>query len=108
MNTFGKKLTMTTFGESHGRAIGCIVDGVPAGLGIDEVFIQADLDRRKPGKSALETARKEEDRVEILSGVFEGVATGTPIAMVIYNSDQKSKDYESIKELFRPGHADFT
>ncbi len=108
MNTFGKKLTMTTFGESHGKAIGCVVDGVPAGLAIDEAFIQGDLDRRKPGKSALETARKEEDRVEILSGVFEGLSTGTPIAMVIYNSDQKSKDYNSIKDLFRPAHADFT
>ncbi|KIM06839.1 MAG: chorismate synthase [Sulfurovum sp. PC08-66] len=108
MNTFGKKLTMTTFGESHGKAIGCVLDGVPAGLAIDEAFIQGDLDRRKPGKSALETARKEEDRVEILSGIFEGLSTGTPIAMVIYNSDQKSKDYDSIKDLFRPAHADFT
>jgi len=108
MNTFGKKLTMTTFGESHGKAIGCVLDGIPAGLAIDEAFIQGDLDRRKPGKSALETARKEEDRVEILSGIFEGLSTGTPIAMVIYNSDQKSKDYDSIKDLFRPAHADFT
>jgi len=108
MNSFGKKLTMTTFGESHGKAIGCILDGVPAGLTIDESFIQADLDRRKPGKSNLETARKEEDKVEILSGVFEGVSTGTPIAMVIYNTNQKSKDYSNIKDLFRPGHADFT
>lgn len=99
---------MTTFGESHGKAIGCVLDGVPAGLAIDEAFIQGDLDRRKPGKSALETARKEEDRVEILSGIFEGLSTGTPIAMVIYNSDQKSKDYDSIKDLFRPAHADFT
>jgi len=108
MNSFGKKLTLTTFGESHGTAIGCILDGVPAGLAIDEASIQADLDRRKPGKSKLETARKEDDKVEILSGVFEGVATGTPIAMVIYNTNQKSKDYGNIKELFRPGHADFT
>jgi len=108
MNTFGKKLTMTTFGESHGKAIGCILDGVPAGLFIDEAFIQAHLDRRKPGKSALETARQEEDRVEILSGVFEGLSSGTPIAMIIYNTDQKSKDYNSIKDLFRPAHADFT
>lgn len=108
MNSFGKKLTLTTFGESHGKAIGCILDGVPAGLEIDEDFIQADLDRRKPGKSKLETARKEDDKVEILSGVFEGISTGTPIAMVIYNTNQKSKDYSNIKDLFRPGHADFT
>ena len=108
MNTFGKRLTLTTFGESHGKAIGCILDGVPAGLKIDESFIQSELDRRKPGKSKLETGRKEPDRVEILSGVFEGVSTGTPIAMVIFNTNQKSKDYENVKNLFRPGHADFT
>jgi len=108
MNTFGKKLTLTTFGESHGKAIGCVLDGVPAGLKIDEEFIQSQLDRRKPGKSKLETARKEDDRVEILSGVFEGISTGTPIAMVIYNTNQKSRDYDNVKDLFRPGHADFT
>ncbi len=108
MNTFGKRLTLTTFGESHGKAIGCILDGVPAGLKIDESFIQSELDRRKPGKSKLETGRKEPDRVEILSGIFEGVSTGTPIAMVIFNTNQKSKDYENVKNLFRPGHADFT
>ena len=108
MNGFGQKLRMSTFGESHGRAIGCILEGVPAGLFIDEAFIQSELDRRKPGKSEFETARKEEDRVEILSGVFEGKSTGTPIAMVIYNTDQKSKDYSNIKDIFRPGHADFT
>lgn len=108
MNTFGKKLTLTTFGESHGKALGCILDGVPAGLKIDEAFIQAELDRRKPGKSNLETGRKEDDVVEILSGVFEGVSTGTPIAMVIFNTNQKSKDYDNVKDLFRPGHADFT
>lgn len=108
MNTFGKKFTMTTFGESHGKALGCIVDGVPAGLAIDEAFIQSELDRRKPGKSKLETARKEDDKVEILSGTFEGVSTGTPIMMVIFNSNQKSRDYDNIKNLFRPGHADFT
>ncbi len=108
MNTFGKRLTLTTFGESHGKAIGCILDGIPAGLKIDEDFIQSELDRRKPGKSKLETGRKEPDRVEILSGVFEGVSTGTPIAMVIFNTNQKSKDYENVKNLFRPGHADFT
>ena len=108
MNTFGKQFRLTTFGESHGKALGCIVDGVPAGLKIDEIFIQSELDRRKPGKSKLETARKEDDRVEILSGTFEGLSTGTPIMMVIYNGNQKSRDYDNIKDLFRPGHADFT
>jgi chorismate synthase len=108
MNTFGKKFTMTTFGESHGIGIGCIVDGVPAGLKIDEEFIQDELNRRKPGKSPLETGRKEDDKVEILSGVFDGVSTGTPIAMVIYNTNQKSGDYENVKNLFRPAHADLT
>ncbi len=108
MNSFGKRFTITTFGESHGKALGCIVDGVPAGLEIDEEFIQSELDRRKPGKSKLETARKEDDKVEILSGTFEGLSTGTPIMMVIYNSNQKSRDYDNIKDLFRPSHADFT
>ncbi len=107
-NTFGRRFCMTTFGESHGKAIGCVLDGVPAGLEIDEGFIQAELDRRRPGKNAYATARKEPDRVEILSGVFEGRSTGTPIAMVIFNTDQKSKDYGNVKDLFRPGHADFT
>ncbi|MCH9740898.1 MAG: chorismate synthase [Epsilonproteobacteria bacterium] len=108
MNSFGKKFTITTFGESHGKALGCIVDGVPAGLEIDEAFIQSELDRRKPGKSKLETARKEDDKVEILSGTFEGLSTGTPIMMLIFNSNQKSRDYDNVKDLFRPGHADFT
>lgn len=108
MNTFGQKLRVTTFGESHGVALGCIVDGVPAGLKIDEVFIQNELNRRKPGKSPLETGRKEDDKIEILSGVFDGISTGTPIAMVIYNTNQKSGDYENVKNLFRPAHADFT
>ncbi len=108
MNSFGKKLVLTTFGESHGKALGCILDGVPAGLEIDEEYIQSELDRRKPGKSPLETGRKEADSVEILSGVFEGLSTGTPIAMIIYNTNQKSRDYDSIKDLFRPGHADYT
>jgi len=108
VNSFGKKFILTTFGESHGKALGCIVDGVPAGLTIDEAFIQSELDRRKPGKSKLETARKEDDKVEILSGTFEGISTGTPIMMVIFNSNQKSRDYDNIKDLFRPGHADFT
>ncbi len=108
MNRFGQRFSFTTFGESHGKALGCVVDGVPAGLLIDEAFIQSELDRRKPGKSKFETARKEDDKVEILSGIFEGLSTGTPIAMVIYNTDQKSKDYSNIKDVFRPGHADFT
>jgi len=102
------KLKFSTFGESHGKAIGCILDGVPAGLQIDEEFIQSELDRRKPGKSEFETARKEADKVEILSGTFEGLSTGTPIAMIIYNTNQKSRDYSNIKDVFRPGHADFT
>ena len=108
MNSFGIKLRFSTFGESHGKALGCLLDGVPAGLQIDVAFIQRELDRRKPGKSEFETARKEPDRVEILSGVFEGKSTGTPIAMVIFNTNQKSKDYANIKDVFRPGHADFT
>jgi len=108
VNSFGMKLRYTTFGESHGKAIGCVLDGVPAGLEIDEAFIQSELDRRKPGKSEFETARKEADKVEILSGVFEGKSTGTPIAMVIFNTNQKSRDYSNIKDVFRPGHADFT
>ena len=108
MNSFGQKLQFSTFGESHGTAIGCLLDGVPAGLNIDENYIQSELDRRKPGKSEFETARKEADKVEILSGVFEGLSTGTPIAMIIYNTNQKSKDYTNIKDVFRPGHADFT
>ena len=108
MNSFGQKLRFSTFGESHGTAIGCLLDGVPAGLKIDEVYIQSELDRRKPGKSEFETARKEADKVEILSGVFEGLSTGTPIAMIIYNTNQKSRDYTNIKDVFRPGHADFT
>jgi len=108
MNSYGRQLILTTFGESHGKAIGCIVDGVPAGLKIDEKFIQDELNRRKPGKSPLETGRKEDDIVEILSGTFEGVSTGTPIMMVIFNTNQKSRDYDNIKELFRPGHADYT
>ncbi len=107
-NIFGKKFTFTTFGESHGKALGCIVDGVPGGLEIDEEFIQAELDRRKPGQNKFATARKEGDKVEILSGVFEGHSTGTPIALIIFNENQKSRDYDNVKDIFRPGHADFT
>lgn len=108
MNRFGERFTISTFGESHGKAIGCLLDGVPAGLDINMEFIQGELDRRKPGQNEFATARKESDTVEILSGVFEGLSTGTPIMMVIYNSDQKSGDYTNIKDIFRPGHADFT
>ena len=107
MNSFGQRFKFTTFGESHGKAIGCIVEGVPAGLEIDEEFIQSELNRRKPG-GEFATARKEGDEVEILSGVFEGKSTGTPISMIIFNTNQKSRDYSNIKDLFRPGHADFT
>jgi len=108
VNTFGEKFKFTTFGESHGKALGVIIDGVPAGIKIDEDFIQSEMDRRKPGKSKFETSRKESDKVEILSGIFEGFSTGTPIAMIIFNENQKSKDYANVKDLFRPGHADFT
>ncbi len=108
MNSFGLHFRFMSFGESHGKAIGCVIDGVPAGLKIDEDFIQNELDRRRPGQNKFATARKESDKVEILSGVFEGKSTGTPIAMVIFNKDQKSKDYSNIKDIFRPGHADFT
>ena len=108
MNSFGHKFKFSTFGESHGKALGCVVDGVPAGIKIDEEFIQNEMNRRKPGQNEYATARKEGDKVEILSGVFEGITTGTTIAMVIFNENQKSKDYSNIKDLFRPGHADFT
>jgi chorismate synthase len=107
-NTYGKKLKITTFGESHGKAIGVTIDGCPAGLEIDEDFIQAELDRRRPGQSKITTQRKEGDKAEILSGVFERKSTGTPIAIVIYNEDQKSKDYTHIADTFRPSHADYT
>ena len=107
MNTFGRKLTLTTFGESHGVAIGGVLDGFPAGVRIDLNFIQSELDKRKPGGSKFATARSEGDRVEILSGVFDGLSTGTPIGFIIRNENQKSGDYENLRELFRPGHADY-
>jgi len=107
-NTFGTLFTVTSFGESHGAAIGCIVDGCPPGMTLCEADIQRDLDRRKPGTSRHVTQRQESDSVEILSGVFEGKTTGTPIALLIRNEDQRSKDYGSIAETFRPGHADYT
>jgi chorismate synthase len=107
-NTLGTLFTVTSFGESHGAAIGCVVDGCPPGLALSEADIQHDLDRRKPGTSRHVTQRRESDTVEILSGVFEGKTTGTPIALLIRNEDQRSKDYGTIAETFRPGHADYT
>src|SRR6478752_4970251 len=107
-NSYGELFRITTFGESHGPAIGVILDGCPAGLEIDETFIQSELDRRKPGQSKITTQRKEDDTFKILSGVFEGKSTGTPIAVVIENQDQRSKDYSHIAESFRPSHADYT
>ena len=107
-NTFGKLFTVTTCGESHGPAYACIVDGCPPGLQLNEADLQKDLDRRRPGKTRHVTQRKESDTVKILSGVFDGVTTGTPIGLLIENEDQKSRDYFKIKDLFRPGHADYT
>lgn len=107
-NSYGKLLTITTFGESHGPAIGVIVDGLPSGISIDEEFIQNELARRRPGQSKIVTQRKELDQVEILSGIFEGKSTGTPIGMLIRNKDAKSNDYSHIAEKFRPSHADYT
>jgi len=107
-NTFGKIFRFTTWGESHGPAIGCVVDGCPPNVKISEKDIQTELNKRKPGQSKFTTQRKEDDKVNILSGVFEGKTTGTPISMIIYNKDMKSRDYETIKNKFRPGHADYT
>jgi chorismate synthase len=107
-NTFGKIFRFTTWGESHGPAIGCVVDGCPPNISLSEKNIQVDLDRRKPGNSKFTSQRKESDKVKILSGVFQGKTTGTPISMIIYNEDAKSRDYETIKNKFRPGHADYT
>ncbi|NBV88817.1 MAG: chorismate synthase, partial [Betaproteobacteria bacterium] len=107
-NTFGHLFTVTSFGESHGPAIGCVVDGCPPGLALSEADIQPELDRRRPGTSRHVTQRQEPDTVEILSGVFEGQTTGTPIALLIRNQDQRSKDYGNIANTFRPGHADYT
>ena len=107
-NTFGNLLKFTTWGESHGKAIGCVIDGFPANIPIDLSYIQSKLDLRKPGQSKFTTQRKEKDLVDILSGVFKGKSTGSPISMIIYNEDQRSKDYSNIQNKFRPGHADFT
>jgi chorismate synthase len=108
MNTYGHTFRITTFGESHGAGIGVIIDGCPAGLAVDMERVQHDLDRRKPGQSKITTQRKEEDRVEVLSGIFEGKTLGTPIMLLIRNADQRSKDYSHINDQFRPSHADFT
>jgi chorismate synthase len=108
MNTFGKNFKITTFGESHGKALGVVIDGCPPRIKLREADVQPLLDRRRPGKSTLESARREYDTVEILSGTFEGKTTGAPIAMIVRNENTQSEDYESLREVFRPGHADFT
>jgi len=107
-NTFGKLFQVTTFGESHGGAVGCIVDGCPPGLEITAEDIQKDLDKRRPGQSKITSPRQEEDKIEILSGIFEGKTTGTPIMMMVKNKDARSQDYEKLKDVFRPSHSDFT
>ncbi len=107
-NTFGRVFTVTSFGESHGPALGCIVDGCPPGLALDESDLQVDVDRRRPGTSQFTSQRRESDSVRILSGVFEGKTTGTPIGLLVENEDQRSRDYDKIKDRFRPGHADYT
>ena len=107
-NSIGKIFNFTTWGESHGKAIGCVVEGVPSNINLTEKDIQPYLDKRKPGQSKFTTQRKEEDKVEILSGTFEGKTSGHPISLIIYNQDQRSKDYGDNKSKFRPGHADYT
>ena len=107
-NTFGHIFTLTTFGESHGEAVGGVVDGMPAGIDIDMEFIQSELNRRRPGQSAITTSRQEADKVELLSGVFEGKSTGCPIGFIVRNTNQHSQDYENMRCLFRPSHADYT
>src|SRR4051812_18816204 len=107
-NTFGHLFRVTTFGESHGVALGCVVDGCPPRIPLEEALIQAELDRRRPGQSRFTTQRREPDAVRILSGVFEGQTTGTPVSLLIENTDQRSKDYGDIARKFRPGHADYT
>lgn len=108
MNTFGERFRLTTFGESHGEAIGGVVDGMPAGVAIDLAFIQEELNRRRPGQSNITTSRQEQDQVELLSGVFEGKSTGCPIGFIVRNQNQHSSDYDNMKDLFRPSHADYT
>ena len=108
MNTFGNIFRLTSFGESHGKAIGGVIDGFPAGIHIDEDFVQQELNRRRPGQSAITTGRKEADAVEFLSGIYEGISTGCPIGFVVWNTNQHSSDYDNMKDVFRPSHADFT
>lgn len=107
-NTFGKIFTLTTFGESHGEAVGGVIDGMPAGIEVDMDFIQAELDRRRPGQSHITTGRKEADKVELLSGIFEGKTTGCPIGFIVRNTNQHSNDYDNMRDLYRPSHADYT
>ena len=107
-NTFGKNFRVTTFGESHGAALGCIIDGCPSGIALDEDFIQSEMDRRRPGGTKIGTARDEKDRIRILSGVYQGKTLGTPITMIVENGDQRSSDYSAIADIYRPGHADYT
>ena len=108
MNTFGNIFRLTSFGESHGQAVGGIIDGCPSGIELDMGFIQAELDRRRPGQSSITTPREEGDKVSFLSGVFEGKSTGAPIAFVIINKNQNSSDYDNLKNIYRPSHADYT
>ncbi len=108
MNYIGKAFMVSTFGESHGEGVGCVIDGVPAGVEVNKEYIQKELNRRRPGLNIYSTSRKESDEVEILSGVFEGLSTGSPIALFVKNNNQKSKDYTNVKDLFRPNHGDFT
>src|SRR5574344_2596885 len=107
-NTFGNIFTLTTFGESHGTGIGGVVDGYPAGIDIDLDFVQSELNRRRPGQSKITTGRNENDKVEFLSGIFDGKSTGTPIGFLVRNSDQHSSDYDNLRDVFRPSHADYT
>lgn len=108
MNTFGERFRLTTFGESHGKAIGGVIDGFPAGIEIDEEFVQQELNRRKPGQSSITTSRDEADKVDFLSGIYEGKSTGTPIAFSVWNTNQHSSDYDEMKNIYRPSHADYT
>ena len=107
-NSFGNILRLTSFGESHGKGVGGVIDGFPAGIVIDMDFVQAELDRRRPGQSRITTARKEGDKVEFLSGIFEGKSTGCPIGFIVWNQNQHSDDYNNLKEVYRPSHADYT
>ena len=107
-NSFGNILRLTSFGESHGKGIGGVIDGFPAGITIDMDFVQSELDRRRPGQSRITTSRKESDKVEFLSGIFEGKSTGCPIGFIVWNENQHSNDYNNLKEVYRPSHADYT